>query len=251
MPRSVRFRRGGPDRRAAAVLLGALLLLGLGFAPTAAASAYPPLPIALDRDFLGNLSAPALTPGASGTVTFTVSDPLSSGLAGVVVTFAVYAFNQFPGNASSLLPVAGAPLLTTATSSGETENVSLGPIASGATVAGSIGLRSSTSTPSGAFAVRTAVAFALATNGTSYRLESRGWFSTLTWLAATELPNGSVTLNLSVLGVSGVTPETAIYIQGSGFDWALAAILVAGFALVGAGAWVYFRRGPGSRSGAR
>ena len=240
----------GARVRLGLVVLGAILLLFAGTAP-AVASPYPPLNIALDRDFLGNLTGPDLNPGGSGTLAFTVSDPLSSALSGVVVTLAVYAFNQFPGNATSLLPVAGAPVLSTPSGSGDSVNVSLGTISPGRTVPGSIGVTTSSSTPRGEFAVRTAVAFTLASNGTAYRLESRGWFSTATWLAATELPNGSTTLNLSVLGVSGVTPETAIYIAGNSFDWALGAILVAGFACVGVGAWLYFRKGPGSRSGAR
>ena len=71
------------------------------------------------------------------------------------------------------------------------------------------------------------------------------------WAAATELPNGSATLNLTVLGVSGVLPETAVVVAQSALPWLLAGVLGAAALLVGAGAWVYFRRGPASNSGMR
>ena len=227
------------------VLLVALLV------PSARGATYPPLPIALDRDFLGNLSAPTLAPGSSGNLRFTLSDPLPDAISSVALDFEVYAFNAFPGNATSTVPVAGAPVLTTASSSGAWANFSLGNLAPGHSYTGSVGVATASSTPEGAFAVRTALAFTLASNGTAYRLESRGWFTAVTWSAATTLPNGSATLNLSVLGVSGVLPETVIYVANSSWDWVLGAVVTAGVVLVGAGAFVYFRRGPGSRSGTR
>lgn len=228
-----------------------LVLLVTLLAPSARGASYPPLPIAFDRDFLGNLSAPTLAPGSSGTLRFTLSDPLPDALTSVAIGFEVYAFNAFPGNATSAVPVAGAPVLTTPISSGAWANFSVGTLAPGHSYTGSVGVATASSTPDGAFAVRTVLDFALATNGTAYRLESRGWFTAATWSAATSLPNGSATLNLSVLGVSGVLPETAVYVASSSWDWVLGAIVVAGVVLVGAGAFVYFRRGPGSRSGTR
>ncbi len=245
-----------PRRGASAVVLLAVvaLLLTVGSAPGAAGKGYPPLPLALDRAFLGNLSSPTFGPGSSGSISFTVEDPLPSALQAVVVSFGVYAFNGFPGNATAFVPVAGAPVLTTPTSSGPTASVSVGAIAPGptGTYRGSVGVVTSASTPSGAFAVRTSVNFSLASNGTGYRLASRGWFNATTWAAATELPNGSTTLNLSVLGVSGIVPETTVYVANSApYDWLLGGLAVGGILLVGAGAFVYFRRGPGSRSGTR
>lgn len=244
-PASARRTRG----RLLAPVLAVILVVLL--APSAHAVAYPPLPIALDREFLGNLSAPTLAPGDSGSLQFSLSDPLSGPISSIALTLEIYAFNAFPGNASSLVAVAGAPELTTATSSGAWANLSVGSLGSNQTYRGSVGVVTASSTPAGAFAVRTALAFTLVSNGTSYRLESRGWFTSAVWSAATTLPNGSVTLNLSVLGVSGVTPETAIYVASSSWDWVLGAVVAAGLVLVGAGAFVYFRRGPGSRSGTR
>jgi hypothetical protein len=128
-------------------------------------------------------------------------------------------------------------------------NLTLGALSPGGSETGSVGVATSDNTPSGDFAVRTALSFRA--NGTQYLLESRGWFSTSEWAAATELPGGGTTLNLTVLGVSGVTAETAILVSSSSWDWALGIILGAALVLVGVGAFVYFRRGPKSSSGAR
>jgi len=234
------------------LVLGLSGLLALTALPALAqADAYPPLPVELGRQLVGNLSAPSLAPGASGSVGFTVADPFAGAIQGITLTLQVYAFNGFPGNATSLVPVAGAPILTTATTSGPSANVSVGSLVSGGVYHGSVGVTTSSSTPSGTYAVRTALSFTSVANSTAYRLESRGWFDEATWRAATELPNGSVTLNLSKLGVSGVSPETAILVSSADWGWVLGGVLAAAVVLAGAAAWVYFRRGPGSTSGAR
>jgi hypothetical protein len=242
----LRFRAG--TVAVALVLVGVLLV---GSAAPARGAPYPPLPLALDRDFVGNLSAPTLAPGSSGSIALSVSNPLAGTIDAVNLTLDVYAFNGFPGNDTSAAPVAGAPVLTTAASSGPYANLSAGALAPGQRYQASVGVATSASTPAGAFAVRIALSFVLASNGTTYRLESRGWFSNALWQSATELPNGSTTLNLSVLGVSGVVPETTVYVATSSWDWVLGGLLAAGILLVGLGAWVYFRRGPGSTSGTR
>lgn len=111
----------------------------------------------------------------------------------------------------------------------------------------------SSTTPVGAYSVRTALTFTAA-NGTVYRLESRGWFTQALWEAATEEPNGSTVLDnhsLSILNVSGVVPETSIQVTSSALDVALYVILAAVFILVGAGAYFYFARSAHSKSGAR
>jgi hypothetical protein len=236
----------------AAGIAVAFLLVGAFPVPAAAAS-YPPLPppgIPLDRKFLSNLSAPSVGPGDSTRLNFTVTDPSAFGatLTALVASFQVYAFNGFPGNATAILPVGSAPVLVNATISAAAVSVPIGSLSSGAAFVGSIGLTTSTTTPAGTFAIRTALSFDM--NGTAYLLESRGWFSLSVWEAATTLPNGSATLNLTTLGVSGVVPETAVLVAPSGWPIALAVLLAVGFALVAAGAWRYFRRTPASRSGA-
>jgi len=248
-------RRPAPLRGVVpSIALVACVTVAALLAPTAAAAprslaTYGPLPVLDGRQLLGNLSAPSLFAGSSGTVTFTVANPLAEPVVGAELELEVYAFNAFPGNATSTVPVAGAPILSAPSGSGAGVNLSVGTLAPGGIYRGSVGVETSGSTPSGTFAIRSSLAFTA--NATPYLLESRGWFTSAAWSAATELPNGSVTLNLSRLGVSGVLPETAVYVTSSGFDWALGALAAAGFVLVGAGAWVYFRRGPSSRSGTR
>jgi len=241
-----------PTRRTVPTIVVIVLALAslTTLVPNAAATTFPPLPVALDATFLSNLSGADLGPGGQSALGFQVADPPTfAPMTAVVLTLDVYAFNAFPGNATSSVASAGTPVLLASSASGTSVNVSLSSVFPGDRVEGSVGVATSSNTPSGTFAVRTALTFTA--NGTHYRLESRGWFSASLWDAATELPNGSVTLNLTMLGVSGVTAETAILVSSSSWDWALALILGASLVLIGAGAFVYFRRGPKSSSGAR
>ena len=243
-------------RRRTGRLIGILLAVAVAFGafavplPPVMASSFPTLPIAWDRTFLSNLSGPDLAPGSSGTLQFVVADPSAFvPMTTVVLTLDVYAFNAFPGNATSSVASPGTPVLVTSTISATTVNISLAPLSAGDHDAGSVGVATGSDTPAGTFAVRTALSFEA--NGSTYRLESRGWFAASLWDAATTLPNGSATLNLTMLGVSGVTAETAILISSSNWDWALALILGAAIVLVAAGAFVYFRRASKSSGGAR
>lgn len=240
------------SRRPISIVVGVAVALVVLVAPVrpVAAVSFPALPIAFDRTFLSNLSGPDLTPGNSGSLAFEVGDPSGfSAMSSIVLTLDVYAFNAFPGNATSTVASAGTPLLVTPSASATVVNLSLGALSPRTQETGSVGVVTATNTPAGTFAVRTALSFVA--NGTSYRLESRGWFPTALWDAATTLPNGSATLNLTMLGVSGVTAETAILVSSSSWDWALAFILGASLLLVGAGAFVYFRRASKSSGGVR
>ncbi len=246
---SGRFRRL-VARLLVVALVVALLVPGLSARPAAAAG-YPALPVGFDSSFLSDLSVPSVVPGGSSSIAFNVTDPTAIGaaLSDVVVSFEVYAFNGFPGNATAYLSVADAPVLVNATASGAFVTVGIGSLPSGHSRTGSVGVVTSAASPAGTFAIRTAVNFTL--NSTAYRLESRGWFTASQWAKGTEAPNGNAVLNLSALGnISGIVPETAILVAPAGWDVALAALLVGGFVLVGIGAYVYFRRKPGSSSGA-
>ncbi len=232
----------------AVFLAAALVVLG---APALVASPYPPAPEPGSR-YLSALSAPTVSPGDGTRLSFVVSNPTTNEtLAGVLVTFAVYAFNGYPGDASTLLPVANAPALSNATSSGPRANVSVGTLGPGASYAGSVGVVTSAATPAGTFAIRTAVSFSV--GPTPYRMESRGWFSEGAWQNATLAPNGTGTVNLSRLNVSGIVPETAVLVRTADWSVVLDALLATGLVLIGVGAYVYFRRtgGPSSRSGTR
>jgi len=246
----VRSRDPARTRRAAVLLVLAICLgLGVSGMPVAGAAPYPTVPLGLDRWFVSNLTGAELAPGGGGSISFTIGNPLTGvAISSTLLTLQVYAFNAFPGNATSTVDISAPPVLVSASGSGSSVNESLGTIPSGAVVAGSIAVQSSATTPSGTFAVRIALRFVA--GGADYLLESRGWFTDAQWAAATAEPNGSVDLNVSALGVSGVVPETSVLVSSSNLSNAIYAVLGAGVVLVGVAAWLYFRP-PKSSSGVR
>lgn len=240
-------------RAAVAVLLiAAVVLCGvLGAAGPARAATVPTLPIDLDSHFVGNLTAPGLVAGASGSIGLTLTNPLPASITSVHLSLEVYAFNAFPGNATSTL--AAPPVLTTATTSSSWANFTVGSMPSGLRTLLSVGVVTASATPVGAYSVRSALSFTAA-NGTSYRLASRGWFTQALWEQATEEPNGSAVLDnqsLHILNTSGVLPETSIQVTSSALQVALYVILGVVFVLAGIGAYLYFRRSGRSSGGAR
>ncbi len=227
----------------------ALVVLLLAVAPTGRAAGPPTAPLALDRDLLSNLSAPSVAPGGTSVVSFRLADPSWFGeLKNVTVELELYALNGYPGDDVESLPVSGAPVLDAGGLSGRGVNLTLATVPPGSSTDGSASFATSASTPTGTYAIRTKVTFT--ENGSAYRFESRGWFSESAWENATTGTGGAATVNASRLGVSGIVPETAVYVAPSDWPWAIGALLAVGFVLVGLGAWLYFRRGPGSRSGA-
>ncbi len=230
----------------ATVALLALLLLAALSSPVARA-AFPPVPVGVGGGFVTGLTAPVLAPGDGGTISFLLSDPLAADLTGVVITLETYRFNGYPGNATGAVP-SGALALGVGGSWNSTPSLSLGTVVPGAPVPVTVPVASSSSAPPGTYAIRITVDFHA--NGTAYRLASRGAFSDATWSAATTGPNGTSTLNLSTLGVSGIVPETAVLLRSNPYPLALTVILGAAIVLAGVGGYYAFRRGPRSRSGA-
>ncbi len=217
--------------------------------PAARATPYPTVPVGLDRWFVSNLTGAELAPGGSGAISFTVGDPLAGlAISSTVLTLQVYAFNAFPGNATSTVAVAAPPVLASSSGSGAAANVSLGTVAAGSVRRGFGGraiLRDDAERD-----LRGANRAAVRRRGADYLLESRGWFTDAQWSAATAGPGGSVDLNVSALGVSGVIPDTSILVSSSDLSTAIYAVLGAGLVLVGLAAWLYFRP-PKSSSGVR
>lgn len=229
----------------ALVVLAAVLV---GGAPPARAVGYPVAPLGLDRYLLSNLSAPSLAPGGSGEIAYRVADPSWWGaLSAVSLTLDLYALNGYPGDAVGPLPVADAPILEASAASGTNLTLPIPDLAAGGAYAGSVSVVTGGSTPAGTYAVRTQLTFE--ENSSTFLFRSRGWFTAAAWAAATAAPGGNGAINATRLGVSGVVPETAIEVAPSGWAWAIGGLLAVGFTLVGLGAWLYYRRGPGSRSG--
>jgi hypothetical protein len=236
-------------RRTISILLGVLLLLTL--VPVAeAASGVPPLPVALGRAFLSNLSVPSADPGQTVGVGFELSDPLPETIANVTLSFSLYAFNPYPGTGTTALPTS-APVLVAGSASGPEVNVIVGSLAGRSTGwSAPVELAVPGGAPAGTYSIRDALSFDL--NGSHYRLASVGNFPPAEWARANVLANGSPTVNLTALGVSGILPETALLVHDtSPLAFALYAILGVGIVLAMAGAYVALRRrGPTSRSGA-
>jgi hypothetical protein len=243
-----------PDRRAVVALLVVVLLAVVGL-PTPGHAAPPVLPIALDGRFLTGLQMPTLAPGTSGGLEFLVGDPLGARMTDVVLSFSVYAFNAYPGNATGPVLAGSAPTFSGAgTSNGSTVMVPLGtlqPQAPPFACPGNVSML--VSAPSGAaqgtYAVRSSLTFL--TNGTNYVLESRGYFSAAQWESATGAPGAESSLNLSRLGVSGVIPDSAVLVRSNPFPLALAIVLGGALVLAAVGGYWAVRRRPGSTSGAR
>src|SRR5579863_4112318 len=80
-------------RPAFAVVFLVLLLLGAGSIVPSGRAASPVLPVIDGSQALSGVSSPVESPGAGGTVTMVVGDPLAVPIQGVVVSLEVYAFN--------------------------------------------------------------------------------------------------------------------------------------------------------------
>jgi hypothetical protein len=204
----------------------------------------------MGREFLPMLSLAPVVPGGSSVLSFALANPLPYPLANVTLQFGVYAFNALPGTGSGPMPSASPGLASDGASAAQlTIPVgALGPRAAGWSTP--ITVDAPAAAPLGTYAIRDALSFSL--NGSEFRLESIGFFSPSVWKNATVLPNGSPTVNLTRLGVSGVLPETALLVEDSGtVDWTLVALGSAAGALALAGAYVALRRRPPSSSSGR
>jgi hypothetical protein len=233
-------------RRAAAWGIAAVVVAIVVSLPATSGAPNPTLPVALGSRFVGNVSAPSLTAGDSGTMSFTLHNPLNGTIRAISLSLQLYNFSAFPGGASGSGTLSDPPVLSTPTSAGLWANFTWASLAAGASISprGTVGVTTSSVTPLGAYAVRFALRFT-GSNGTVYLLESRGWFPAALWAEATSGPNGTTELtshSLELLNVSGVLPETSIQVTGSSLDIALYVILAVALVLTGFGAYVYFRR---------
>ncbi|MCI4325415.1 MAG: hypothetical protein L3K00_06010 [Thermoplasmata archaeon] len=233
-------------------LLLAVLLLAPGWI-AAAAPSPPTAPIASWGRFLTGISVPAVAPGASEVVAFTLQDPLGVPMSGILLTFGVYAFNAYPGNATGAVPGGGPVFSGNGVGAGSSVTIGVGNLTPNGTAfssPGSISLivAAPAGAPQGTYAIRTSVSFLA--GGSAYLLESRGFFSASEWANATAPPGAPSTLNVSRLGVSGVLPETGLLVRSNPFPVALSLVLAGAVVLAALGGYWAVRRGPRSKSGA-
>lgn len=249
--------RPGRSAATAPLLVAALLLLVAAAPSPSAANAIerpillvpPQLPVALGPKFLTGLAVAPTEPGGSVPLAFALSNPLGYPLANVTLAFELYAFNPFPGTGVQSLP-GGAATFSSGTAS--TTNLSLpaGSLAAHATNwSAPVTFHAGSGAPEGTYAIRDRLTFDL--NGSRYILASVGNFPTEVWQNATVLANGSPTVNLTRLAVSGLLPETAVLVRSNtAFDATLYVVLAAAGLLALAAVYVSGRRrGPTSRSG--
>jgi hypothetical protein len=244
-------RRRPPPNLLHALLIAFLLVLPLAtVAPGSSAAAAPgaSIPLGDDGRFVTNLSAPLLDAGEAGSLTFRLTDILPSPMTGVLLSFGIYAYVASLGSAPSGIPE-GALQLVVGGMSGANASESLGTLAPGATVSGTVSVLASSAAPAGAYLIRTGLSFGW--NGSQVRFESRGFFSQAQWEAATSSgPSAGPSPNLTVLGVDGIVPETSVGVRSNGWQLPIIALAAGGLALAAIGAFLYFRRGPSSSSGA-
>lgn len=245
------MQRPGSRRAGRLASVGAiLLLLGATTLPVAAQAPPfpPPLPVERAGELLGGLSLPSATPGSSSALGFVVSDPFASNLYNVSLSFSVYGFNPAPGTGATALP-STAPTFAGAGSPGTSLRLDAPDLVAGERWTVPVSLAVPSAAPLGTYSVDDSLSFTM--NRTNYLLESRGHFSEGQWRSATVLPNGSPTLNLSRLAVSGVLPETALLVDNPApVAFALYGLLGAAIALAAAGAYLAARRPRSSSSGA-
>ncbi|HXQ94216.1 MAG TPA: hypothetical protein VN864_03485 [Thermoplasmata archaeon] len=234
------------------LLLVAVLVVAMGIPTTRAAPA--PLNPSLYGRFLSNLSMPTLAPGDSGPVGFSLGDALGTPITGVTLTFDVYAFNAYPGNATGPAPADGAPLFAGASGAPSSSiTLSVGSLSPNGPMFASPGavdltVAAPAGSPQGTYAVRTSLAFT--SNGSDYLLESRGYFSASEWANATAAPHSPSYLNATRLGVSGVLPESAVLVRSNPYPLVLAIVLGGSVVLAALGGYWAVRWRPGSKSGA-
>lgn len=242
------------DRSAAPAGAIALALLLSPFVVGVPPGGNPPpsIPIADDGRFLVNLSAPVLSPGQSGPLGFLLADPLGGPMTEIVLTFTIYGFVPFPDGQAGPPPAGGGATLSGGLSNGSSSELTLASLSPGASTASpggaTVRVEAPGGAPAGTYTIRSSLSFI--ENGSGYLLESRGFFSASLWRNATLLPNGTPTLNLSRLGVSGLLPETAAVVQAGSIAPTLEILVAAAALLAGAGGYLMLRRGPGSSSGA-
>lgn len=228
------------------VALGASILLVLPLLASLAGAAYPVLPDSEWSPILSHLAGPTLTPGGSGGIAFRLGNPLPYDLIFPNVSLQVYAFNPTDGGGPFPPPAGSSPILAGGGLGANKTGPTLPP---GTSWNWSVPVAIPSTASTGDYAVRFSVTFFM--NNVSYRLESRGFFSSSAWANATEESNGTPTINASRLGVSGVVPETSILVSPPGIPIVLYSVLGVGLVLAGVGAYWWTRSEAKSRSGTR
>lgn len=237
----------------AVVVLATALLSGTVpfLSPTgpAVASSPPPIhPVNIPGELLAFSSPPSLEPGGSGVLTASLSnpaaDPLNGSLTGATLELQVYRF-AYEGNSQNLTrgDSWAVSLSLSDGESGSSVNASFPTVAPGSEQALSVGLTVPSSATQGSYFVRDRLNFSA--NGISYALASVGFFPTSLLdraLLTCGASNCTPYVNLTLLGVSGLSPETSISVTSPWTAVILGIVLAAAAGLAIAAGYVAFRR---------
>lgn len=245
----------------ALLLTLAVTLPGALAVPVSAASP-PPLPSPEPAGLLA-LSTETTTPGTSVTVGLTVANDLASPIRNASLQIAFYRFNV-NGATQGLAPGdAWAPTFDATPSlppgvqgnaAGLSGNFTLPSLTPGSEVHLALAVSVPAAAPPGSYLLRDRLV--VNTSQAEYLLASRGYFPDALWARATLGANDTPQLNLSLLGVSGVIPESAIGVESPWVTPILLTILVSALAIgAGVGVYLFRQRSRGreaqSRAGAR
>ncbi|MCL4325048.1 MAG: hypothetical protein M1144_06275 [Candidatus Thermoplasmatota archaeon] len=244
--------RSGITVEAGCLVLLVLLLLP-GVFPAASAAPPPVLPPNFGERAL-SLSSGTIASGASGSFQATFTNPFSQSLASVSLTFQIYNWSAADNSSGGTLgPSDGwAPSFANAGSNPRLLQVSLSSVAAGASENIERSVTVPSGCPAGSYFVRDQGNLTLA-NGTRYVFLSRGYFSDALWAKATQGAGNTSKLNLTVLNVSGIFPESAIVVSSGALAtwiWAFLALSLV-LAAIGGYLWVKTRPQPASTSGAK
>ncbi len=228
-------------------LLALVLSLPGALATPASGAPPPPLPSPEPAGLLA-LSTETTPPGTSVTVGLTVANDLGSSIRNASLQVAFYRFNV-NGATEELTPGdAWAPTFAERPSlppgvqesgAGLSENFTLPALSQGGAVHLALAVSVPSAAPTGSYLLRDRLV--INTSQAEYLLASRGYFPDALWARATLGANGTPMLNLSLLGVSGVIPESALGVDSPWVTPILLAILVSALAIA-AGVGVHLIR---------
>lgn len=219
----------------------------------ATSAASPPQLPANEGEKLVAFSSSTLDAGQSGTLTVTLSNPLTSTISALGLSLDIYSWQGASGGGGNLSGSdTWAPSLSYGGGSASSSvYISVSALLTSTSVEESVGIAVPGGCPEGSYFIRDAANVTMA-NGTRYTLLSRGYFSSQLWQRATSGPDNRSTLNLTLLNVSGVLPETSIPVGSSSLVPWIWAILGASAVLAAVAAYLWSRaqRAKGVTSGA-
>lgn len=181
-----------------------------------------------------NYSTPVIMPGDVGILSFTVKNRYNVTMTNVTLTVEIYKYATYYG-AEDIENTSNAPV---------TENANhtivqlISNIYPNASIPISFKIYTQSTTPEGVYFVRSKMEFVYAgINKTQCLMKSRGYFDNNLWNAAANIPDNVNRsnetqmlqypggINISVLGIDGILPDTSLSVKTTVQLWPPAAML--------------------------